>query len=507
MKSLRITSLELRLAGLLGGLFLATTIVAVAILFLETSGAVRSLSNQNLLERARLLGQAFTPGGAFVLPPGLDGLYSDAGQPEVYAIRRGDGTILAASGPDIQAWVAGQAMPANDPGIFKLNDFGPAKQEYYGLSILLDTASEPLAVTVANAGDDDPLLHAMVDEFVEDVAWVIPVFIVVTLLVGVFAIRSGLRPVREIAGQAAAIEPGAMSLRLDKKDLPVEILPLVEAVNKALDRLEAGFDQQRRFTANAAHELRTPLTIITGALEMLPGNGELEKIKTDVTRMNRLIDQLLRVARLDAVRLDVSEKVNLNATAGKVIEYLAPLAIAQSRTIALECADSPVWVNGNQFAIEDAIRNLLENAISHTPANTEVVVKVSAEGKVKVIDKGEGVDTTDIEQLFERFWRGRRSPGTGAGLGLSIVNEIMKAHHGSVEVSNEASGGACFALNFSSNPFAVESADRQRNRKSKRRNNPLAWVSGSRRTARTDKNTGRHSPASSRSSDGRNEDR
>ena len=449
MKRYRVTSLELRLAGLLGGLYLATTIAAVGILFLETNNAVRSLSNQNLLDRARLLGESVSLDGALALPAGLESLYSDTDQPAVYAIRKVDGTVLAASSPNFRVWAAEQSMPTTEPGIFKLENIGPVNQEYYGLSILLESASGPLAITVANASDEDSLLYAMMGEFVEDVAWVIPVFIVVTLLVGIFAIRSGLRPVREIAGQAAAIEPGTMSLRLEEKNLPVEILPLVAAVNKALDRLEAGFDQQRRFTANAAHELRTPLTIITSALEMLPGNGELEKIKTDVARMNRLIDQLLRAARLDAVRLDVSETIDLNATAGKVIEYLAPLAIAQNRAIALECEDNPVWINGNQFAIEDAIRNLLENAIAHTPANTEVVVEVSTDGKVKVIDHGEGVDTKDIQQLFERFWRGRRSSGTGAGLGLSIVNEIMRAHQGSVKVSNQKVGGACFILDFS----------------------------------------------------------
>ncbi|MDT8399653.1 MAG: histidine kinase dimerization/phospho-acceptor domain-containing protein, partial [Pseudomonadales bacterium] len=287
----RINSLELRLAGLMGALLLATTALAVAVLFLETNSAVRSLSNQNLLERARLLSQSVLSTGSPMLPSDLASLYDDPEQPEMYAIRESNGTVLAASNPDIRRWVTTQAMPASEPGIFKLENFRSTTQEYYGLSILLDSSTGPLAVTVANAGDDDSLLHAMMEEFAEDVAWVIPVFILVTLLVGTFAIRSGLKPVREIAEQAAAIEPEAMSVRLNEKNLPVEIRPLVEAVNKALDRLEAGFDQQRRFTANAAHELRTPLTIITGALDMLPGNGDIEKIKVDVARMNRLIDQ------------------------------------------------------------------------------------------------------------------------------------------------------------------------------------------------------------------------
>jgi signal transduction histidine kinase len=279
-----------------------------------------------------------------------------------------------------------------------------------------------------------------------DIAWAIPLFAAATLAVGVWGIRRDLRPVRAVSERAATIAPEATGVRLSTERLPTELVPLVVAINKALDRLERGLTLQRQFTANAAHQLRTPLTILTAELDELAAGTQADKLRGDVARMNRLIDQLLRVARLDSAPMSTDSSVDLTAVAAETVKYLAPWAIEQGRAIGFEAPSGPVVVRGNTDAIADALRNLVENAVYHTPAKTEVTVAVSIDGTVEITDQGPGIAREDRERIFERFWRGPSAKTPGAGLGLAIVAEIVRAHGGAIEVGEAPGGGARFSL-------------------------------------------------------------
>lgn len=297
---------------------------------------------------------------------------------------------------------------------------------------------------------DEAAADRFVAEFLHDAGWVFPIFAAVVLLVAMWTIRASLEPLRTLSARASAIAPGAILVRLPHDGLPSEFVPVVTAVNEAFDRLAKGFETQRQFTADAAHELRTPLAILTAGLEALPPSAETDRLRQDAERMNRLVAQLLRVARLDAQPMDLNNTVDLGEVAGEVVEHIAPWAARKGRSIAFEPASQPVPVRGNRDALADAIRNLVENAIAHSPAGEEVVVGVDPQGSVSVSDHGPGVPPEHREKVFERFWRSRerRSAGTGAGLGLSIVAEIARVHAGRVAVTDASGGGACFILSL-----------------------------------------------------------
>jgi signal transduction histidine kinase len=138
----------------------------------------------------------------------------------------------------------------------------------------------------------------------------------------------------------------------------------------------------------------------------------------------------------------------LRRVAEEVVGSIAHLALASGRTIALTGADGPVVITGNPVAIADALRNLVENALAHTAPGSEVIVEVGRDGALSVLDSGPGIPDEDRPRIFDRFWRGKGARTEGAGLGLAIVMEIVKAHGAGIAVSNRASCGARFDLRF-----------------------------------------------------------
>jgi signal transduction histidine kinase len=445
-------SLQLRLTLELAALFFVASLLAIGGLIYSASLTAGSLAERDLglraedLARHVVLDRHGSP--QLDLPPELRQAYDAAAQQSLFAIRDKAGRLVGAATPEA-ADAAMRGPPAGaEPDYFKLSHFGRSARDYSGISVRLDSAAGPLSVLVAQRAGDDQLVHSILREFVFDIAWYVPPFVALALLLALYRVRRSLRPLREASARASAIGPGSIAIRLPEEDVPAEALPLVSAVNRALDRLEQGFAVQRRFTANAAHELRTPLTIITARLDTFERNGQIGALREEVARMNRLVEQLLCVARLDSVALDVSAPIDLRRLAEEVVGSMAHLALATGRRIALTGAEQAVVVAGNAPAIGDALRNLIENALAHTPPATEVIVEVGAGGTLSVADSGPGIPAEDRLHIFDRFWRGRGSRTSGAGLGLAIVQEIARAHGASITVGDRAPRGTRFDLRF-----------------------------------------------------------
>jgi signal transduction histidine kinase len=233
--------------------------------------------------------------------------------------------------------------------------------------------------------------------------------------------------------------------------MPKEIVPLVEAVNQAFDRLEHGFRAQRDLTADVAHELRTPLAVLRMRAETL-GEPQLRaRLLADIDVMTRLVEQLLSVAELETVVVAPDETADLRHACVEVVEHLAPLAVQQGKSVELAAVSGGgVWVHGRGDLLFQAMRNLVENAVRFSPADAVVTVEVDPSGRARVLDRGPGVPAELKDRLFERFWQGRRKERSavreGAGLGLSIVAQIAEQLGGRVSVEDRPGGGAVFVL-------------------------------------------------------------
>jgi signal transduction histidine kinase len=280
------------------------------------------------------------------------------------------------------------------------------------------------------------------------VGWITLPILLFLLAIDIVIFRRALRPLVKASEKTREITPRSTDVRLSTQDIPIEILPLVQAVNQALDRLEAGFRVQREFTADAAHELRTPLTVLRSRIDALLDRGTASVLHKDIEGMARIVTQLLDIAELESISIQPSDKADLRAICADLAEFAAPLALAQDKSIALSGTEKPVWVKGNAEMLSRAIRNLVENAINYSPPGKTVEIVVDANGMVRVLDEGPGIPDDDRELIFRRFWRRDRRRTGGAGLGLSIVQRIADAHAAVVKVENRPTGGANFSLSF-----------------------------------------------------------
>ncbi|WP_307813232.1 HAMP domain-containing sensor histidine kinase [Streptomyces sp. N35] len=296
-------------------------------------------------------------------------------------------------------------------------------------------------------------------------------------LAGWFAVRAGLRPLRRIETTAAAIASGDLTHRVPELAGPrTELGRLAAVLNGMLDRIEAGDaaradaeQRMRRFIADISHELRTPLSGIKGFTELYRMGGMPERADVDASmsriegeagRLIQLVEELLLLARLDdrsaATELPLHlTPMDLRTLAADALHDLR--ALDPGRTVTLTGLDggppggAPVL--GDEARLRQVTSNLVGNAVAHTPPGTAVRIGVGAQGAFAVLefeDEGPGMSAAQAERVFDRFYRGdtsrARPAGGGAGLGLAIVDSLVRGHGGRVEVRTAPGRGATFRV-------------------------------------------------------------
>lgn len=315
-------------------------------------------------------------------------------------------------------------------------------------------------------------------------------------ILGWFAVRRAMRPLRQIEDTARAIADGDLAQRVPPIGTRDEVASLSKSLNVMLGRIERSFDAQQRsedrmrqFVADASHELRTPLATVRGYAELYrqgaigPGDvgSAMGRIEGEATRMASMVNDLLLLTRFDARESRYGEPtarrhvVDLTVLAGDAVQDA--LAVAPDRAIRLVGAQGPLvptMVSGDEDALRQVLSNLINNALRYTPGGSALEVAVGRAGDhavVRVVDHGPGVPETLRERIFERFYRAdysRNSADGGSGLGLAIVAAIVDSHDGDVAVTGTEPGpGATFTVQLPLDPTsecgpASEAADYDR---------------------------------------------
>ncbi|TPG09868.1 two-component sensor histidine kinase [Rhodanobacter glycinis] len=269
------------------------------------------------------------------------------------------------------------------------------------------------------------------------------------VLVG-WAVRRGLRPLESLTRALSSREPGSHE-PVVLQDAPLELQPVLAALNGQLARLEDALERERRFSADVAHELRTPLASVMINLESAmatidpaEANATLVSAQHGIAGLARRIEQLLALARLEAgAASGQRSSIDLVAVAMTVIEELAPVIAESDVELSFARLTPAVIVQGYEAALAALLRNLLENALRHLPAGGQVQLSIEQVGRaaiVDVIDDGPGIPAERRASVFARFHREASSRGDGYGLGLSIVQRAAQLHDASIELLDSPHG-------------------------------------------------------------------
>ena len=309
-------------------------------------------------------------------------------------------------------------------------------------------AGPRLLIVGASLEDRDETVRG----FVVELALIGPLALALVSLLGYGLATAALRPVESMRREADAISASEPGRRLTLPDARDEVRRLGETLNEMLARLESALERERGFVADASHELRTPLALLTTELELALRRPRSEAELADAVRsaaaeadrLSRLADDLLTLARSDRGQLSLArEPLDARELLERVATRLSAPVAASGRSIAVDAPDT-LAVTGDRLLLEQALGNLVENALRHGAGAIRLSARMR-DGRVElhVTDAGTGFPTVFLPRAFDRFSRADQArTNEGAGLGLTIAGAIAAAHDGSIHAENRGGGGA-----------------------------------------------------------------
>lgn len=486
-------SLRIRLLAAVGVVSLVALIIAGVTMYTSLSSFLNNRVDQSLQAATQgFAGNGHPPG--FGPPPGGTGPQGGGGFPTGNAPRLAPGLFVEQiTAADVTTQVQKAAEPGGQQYTPSLpaNLFSSFTNRPAGSSEFLTTASAQSSgpqfrVLVSKASDGDLIiLGQTLDTTADTLQHLLWIELAVTggaliaaLLLGLWLVRIGLQPLRQVEVTAAAIAEGDLSRRIPGDDRRTEVGRLSRVLNVMLARIQRAFadrdateaqlrrseERLRRFVADASHELRTPVAAVSAYAELYTRGAaehpeDLDRFITGIQgeseRMKHLVEDLLLLARLDEGLPIEHQPVELVSVVADAIE--AGRAMGPEWPVSLR-ATGPVEVPGDRLRLRQVVDNLLSNVRAHAPAGTRTVVSVTSDGAravVEVVDDGPGLTAEEAAQVFERFYRAdpswTRTSG-GSGLGLSIVWSIVAAHYGTIVASPGAEAGAVFTVNLPASP-------------------------------------------------------
>lgn len=448
------TSIKARLIAILIGTTGLVWLSAVIWIYASTQAEVERVLDARLAEAARMVNSLLTdqrievgvaPGAAVGAALQVGSNTTSYGRQLSCQIWSLNGALIARStgAPDVRLTEANQGFSENEINgeIWRVYSIENAE---LGVSVMI--------------GDSLRVRERLVGDVIKGL--LLPASIIFPFLGGLIwlSVRRGLKPLRDMARTLSSRK--ASDLRpLPTSDMPEEIAPAVDALNLLFKRVDAARERERSFTAFAAHELRTPLAGLKTQAQIALGSADAEvhanalrQIAAGVDRTGRLVKQLLDLASLEASEAEPSPThENISSLVQIVIAEQQALASRCGVAIRNELSDgkTKAWIEPNFLML--ALRNLLENSISHSPDGGTIVCSIAKDGtdvRIMIEDEGPGIPEEELPRATERFFRGRNKTEIGSGLGLAIAQLAIERLGGSLELMNRDPRGLSVSVSI-----------------------------------------------------------